>query len=316
MPEVHTIRDKNIHFSIVIPVYNEEKTLNELYKRLTNVMRQQEKDYEIIFVDDGSKDSSFKVLKELNEKDNRIVVLRFSRNFGQHPAVIAGFHHIRGEVIITLDADLQNPPEEIPKLLEKLKEGYDVVTGYRVNRRDSFLVRSSSFIVGKIIAKIAGSNLRDYGCMLRVYTREAIEKIKLFKERVTYITLLTSWMGLKIAEIETSHDSRFGGKSKYSLLGRSKLFINIITDFSTFPIRAISFVGISFIILGIFGMLSSFFCSIFYTFTAFLILIIGGVSLFFLGVQFIILGILGAYIARIYVEVQARPYFIIEEKLG
>jgi len=207
--------------SVVIPIYNEEENIRILYQKLISSLNKLGLSYEIIFVDDGSKDKSLEILKDIQKGDDNVVVISFRRNFGQTPAFCAGFKYAKGEVIVTMDGDLQNDPEDIGKLLNVLNNGYDLVSGWRKNRKDRFINRKlPSMIANWLISKVTGTKLHDYGCSLKAYRREVIKNIKLYGEMHRFIPALANQVGAKIAEVEVSHNPRIYGKSKYGISDR------------------------------------------------------------------------------------------------
>ncbi|MFH1867823.1 MAG: glycosyltransferase family 2 protein [Candidatus Omnitrophota bacterium] len=204
-------------YSVVIPLYNESENLDPLYKRVSSVLDSLGGDYEIIFIDDGSTDGSYDTLKDIAFLDKRVVVISFDKNYGQHPAVMAGFEQAKGEYVITLDSDLQNPPEEIPRLLKEMKPGIDMVAGYRKKRYDTFFRRCSSSMVNVFFSLLSGVWLKDYGSMLRIFNREtAMESARRYCKERLYIPLLVSKITKNIKEIETGHADRFRGESRYN----------------------------------------------------------------------------------------------------
>ncbi len=243
--------DNEKYVSIVIPVFNEEKSLNELYGQLDSVMKAIKKEYEIIFIDDGSKDSSLETLKKIQKSDPAVKIISFCRNFGQHAAIMAGFKSAKGRIIVTLDADLQNPPAEIPKLIQKIEEGFDIVAGNRIDRKDKPHRKILSIIMNRIISKLTGVKLNDYGCMLRAYRRKTIGHLLEYGEKSVYIPAFTSWLSSNVAEIPVAHNQRKHGKSKYGFLKFLRQAFDLITAYSLFPIQLISIIGAIFSILGI-----------------------------------------------------------------
>lgn len=217
--------------SIVIPVFNEAGNLPNLYRRLNSVLPVVGRDYEIIFVDDGSSDGSFEILKDLVQKDSKVKVVKLIKNFGQHSAILAGFEKCKAEVVVTLDADLQNPPEEIPKLIKKMEESYDVVAGWRKERKDSLSRRLYSFLFSFLISCLLQKKLKDYGCMLRAYRRPIVEAILKAKERTLFIPVLACQLGAKTVEVEVAHQKREAGQSKYDLLSLLKLNLKVLATF-------------------------------------------------------------------------------------
>ncbi|MCB0195214.1 MAG: glycosyltransferase family 2 protein [Anaerolineae bacterium] len=312
-----------MYVSIVIPLLNEEESINLLHKRLTEALSNVEKKCEIIFIDDGSTDTSFKKLKALQEQDSRIHVIRFRRNFGQTAAFSAGFNKARGDVVITMDADLQNDPNDIPLLLEKIDEGYDVVSGWRVDRQDTFITRKlPSIIANSLISKMTGVNLHDYGCSLKAYRSDVVKNINLYGEMHRFIPALASWMGIQVAEVPVNHFARKFGKSKYGLGRIVKVFLDLLTvkfllHYATRPIQVFGFLGLLSLIggtvLGIYlSVLRLFFEQGLRDRPALLLAIL----LVVLGVQFVTMGLIGEMITRTYYEAQNKPIYAIKEVLG
>ncbi|MFQ5735699.1 MAG: glycosyltransferase family 2 protein [Thermodesulfobacteriota bacterium] len=308
--------------SIVIPVYEEEESLPHLYRSIKDVMDKLGRKYEIVFVDDGSRDGSLKVLEGLQKKDPVVVVVSFRRNFGQTAAMAAGFEYARCDIIITMDADLQNDPTDIPKLLEKIKD-YDVVSGWRKNRQDKLISRRlPSMIANGLISRVTGVHLHDYGCTLKAYRKEVIKNVKLYGEMHRFIPAIASWVGASITEVETNHHARKFGTSKYGISRTIRVVLDLITvkflqSFSTRPIHAFGPGGL---ILGFVGFLIALYLS-------FEKLILGrdiggrpllflGVLLIILGVQLVVMGLLGEMLARIYHESQGKPIFTVKKVLG
>jgi len=300
-------------YSVVIPVFNEEPNLEPLYARLKGVMDSLQETYEIVFVDDGSTDSSFQILVGLHQKDRNIKVIRFTRNFGQHPAVMAGFNTARGELIITLDADLQNPPEEIPKLIEKLGEGYEVVFGVFQQRKHSAFRRAGSRFSKWILARIlpvGTTNLSGFRA-LRSY---AVGQLKLLNEKNKFLDGLLCWMGYKVATVEVGHDERHSGKTKYTPFKLVSLWLDMVISFTDFPLKIATFGGL---LLGALSLLLALFYLIRYFLygysvpgfatTAILIAFFSGVQLFFLG-------ILGEYMGRVNRDVKNKPEYIVRDR--
>jgi undecaprenyl-phosphate 4-deoxy-4-formamido-L-arabinose transferase len=303
--------------SVVIPVFNEEENLRELGERLIRTLTGMGRPYEIIFVDDGSSDHSWELLSELNgQYPHNIRALQFHRNFGQHQAIFAGFQAARGQVMVTLDADLQNPPEEIPRLVAKLAEGYDTVGGWRENRRDSIFRRLPSQLVNYVMSRVTGVQLRDYGCMLRAYRREVIDSINQCQESSSFIPALANLFSHRVAEIPVGHAERERGQSKYSLFKLLRLNFDLMTGFSNLPIHMVGFMGVTIALLGLLFGLYLFIRRIFMgpevegLFTLFAILFV------FVGLNTLGLALIGEYVGRIYREVRQRPRFIIRQTLG
>ena len=303
--------------SVVIPVYNEEDNLRELGERLIRTLTGLGRTFEIICVDDGSSDRSWQVLSELNERyPGAIRALQFNRNFGQHQAIFAGFQAARGQIMVTLDADLQNPPEEIPRLVAKLEEGYDTVGGWRENRQDSFFRKFPSMLVNYVMSRVTGVKLRDYGCMLRAYRREVVDSINRCQESSSFIPALANLFSQRVAEIPVGHAERERGQSKYSLIKLLRLNVDLMTGFSNLPIHLVGVMGVAIAVLGLlFGFLL-FIRRIFVgpevegVFTLFAILFV------FVGLNTLGLALIGEYVGRIYREVRGRPRYVIRRTLG
>jgi undecaprenyl-phosphate 4-deoxy-4-formamido-L-arabinose transferase len=272
--------------------------------------------YEVIYIDDGSRDSTFAVLSELHRQDpHHIKGIRLLRNFGQHPAVTAGFEQVSGRIVITLDSDLQNPPEEIPKLLAKLEEGYDVVVGWRQMRQDSILRTWPTKFINWLISKSTGVKLHDYGSMMRVYRREVVQLLNQTHEATKFITALTSWLGVSIIEVPVRHEAALDGQSRYNLRRLFRMTLDLATGYSLVPIQIVTGVGLLMAALGIgTGVFLLAWRIIFNTnptgLTSFIALL-----LVLFGIQLAGLGIVGEYIGRIYVEVRRRPYYLIKSIL-
>jgi len=314
--------DKNISYksiSVVVPVYNEQSNLEEFIRRTMAVLDGLSNPSELILVDDGSRDASPMIISEAAEENpGRITGVFFNRNYGQHTAVRAGFSESRGDIVVTLDADLQNPPEEIPKLVEKSGEGYDVVGTVRVGRQDTFFRRIFSWMINQITAKATGVRMHDYGCMLRAYSRPVINAILQCPERSTFIPVLANTFANRTVEIDVEHAERPAGDSKYGILKLINLQFDLLTSMTTFPLRLLSFIGAIISCVGIgFGLLILI-IRIFQgpewaaqgVFTLFAILFI------FIGAQFIAMGLIGEYIGRIYTEAQARPRYFVRTRIG
>jgi len=309
--------------SVVIPLYNEEESVPQLYEELTATLEATGHPYEIIVVDDGSSDSSFDHLQRLHELDPRLKVIRFRRNFGQTAAFAAGFDAAQGDVIVTLDADLQNDPADIPRLLTKANEGYDVVSGWRVKRRDPFHRRLPSQVANWLISRVTGVRLHDYGCSLKVYRREVVKNIRLYGELHRFIPAIASWMGVSIAEIQVNHRPRSFGRSKYGTVTRTvKVFLDLLTvrfllSYATRPIHV--FGGLGLLAVGAGSALG-----LYLTYVKLVLredignrpLLTLAVLLMIVGVQMISMGLLGELVVRTYHESQDKPIYVVREKLG
>lgn len=308
--------------SIVIPVYEEEESLPHLYRSIKDVMDPLKRKYEIVFVDDGSKDGTFKALEAFQKKDPAVVVVSFRRNFGQTAAMAAGFEYAQGDIIVTMDADLQNDPADIPKLLEKMK-GHDVVSGWRKKRQDKFISRRlPSMLANGLISKVTGVHLHDYGCTLKAYRKEVIKNVRLYGEMHRFIPAIASWVGASITEVETNHRARQFGKSKYGISRTIRVILDLITvkflqSFSTRPIHAFGPWGL---LLGLAG----FAMALYLSFEKIILgESIGGrpllslsVLLMILGVQLVVMGLLGEMLARVYHESQGKPIYTVKKVLG
>jgi undecaprenyl-phosphate 4-deoxy-4-formamido-L-arabinose transferase len=302
------------YLSIVIPVYNESDNLEQLYQRLINVLDKNKKPYEILFINDGSQDDSYNKLNELHKRrPEQIRVIHFNGNFGQHMAVMAGFERVRGEIIITLDADLQNPPEEIPALVHAMEEGHDYVGGVRQNRQDTFFRRFASRLNNWLRYKMTKIRLSDQGCMLRAYSRSLIDLMVASKETSLFIPAQAYSLSSRPTEITVSHDAREAGKSKYNLYRLLRLNFDLMTGFSLLPLQIFTMLGI--LISGLSGLfvVYMFLRRLFVgpeaegVFTLFAILFL------LMGICLMGLGIMGEYIGRIYQEVRQRPRYVIKE---
>jgi undecaprenyl-phosphate 4-deoxy-4-formamido-L-arabinose transferase len=305
------------YISVVIPVFNEEENLGELSRRLLSALAADGRPFEIIFVDDGSTDRSWEILSDFHQRyPDYIRVIQFTRNFGQHQAIFAGFQATRGRIVVTLDADLQNLPEDIPKLVAKLEEGYDTVGGWRENRLDSWCRRLPSYVVNRTMSWVTGVQLKDYGCMLRAYRREVVDGINQCQESSSFIPALANLFSRRVAEIPVGHAERERGKSKYNLLKLLRLNFDLMTGFSHLPIHLVGALGVAIALLGFCFGLFLFIRRLFVgpevegVFTLFAILFV------FLGLNTFGLALIGAYVARIYKEVRGRPRYIIRQTLG
>jgi undecaprenyl-phosphate 4-deoxy-4-formamido-L-arabinose transferase len=305
--------------SIVVPVYNEQENLHELIRRCTESCSRMQRPFELVLVDDGSRDSSPDIITEAAEQDgSNVVGVLLNRNYGQHAAVMAGFAESRGGIIVTLDADLQNPPEEIPRLVDAVEEGFDAVGSVRVPRCDSFFRRIASLIVNRIAQKATGVMMQDYGCMLRAYRRFVVDAMLQCHERSTFIPILANSFARKTTEIEVNHASRLDGNSKYSLWRLINLQFDLLTSITTFPLRVLSVLGVVISTVGVgFGIFLLVMRLIHGSawaaegvFTLFAVLFI------FVGAQFIGMGLLGEYIGRIYHDVRARPRYFVHRVVG
>ena len=312
----------DLKLSLVIPVFNEEGNLEILHSRIHEALRDLAGSYEIIFVDDGSTDGSFKALRELHRLDDHVIVIRFRRNFGQTAAFAAGFKRARGEVVVTMDADLQNDPADIPRLLEKIEEGFDVVSGWRANRKDRWISRRlPSMLANFLISQVTGVHLHDYGCSLKAYRREVVKNVSLYGELHRFIPALASWMGTEIAEIPVNHFPRRFGRSKYGISRITRVFLDLLTvrfllSYATRPLQIFGLLGLfSFFIGGAMIAYLGIVRLIFQEPIANRPLLTITILLIMVGVQLITMGLLGEMTARTYHETQDKPIYAIREVL-
>lgn len=307
---------KCVDFSVVVPVFNEEEVIQDTYYRLKQVMDRVPGSYELIFVDDGSTDNSREILKALSRKDRTIKIIIFSRNFGHQAAITAGMDFAEGKAVVVIDADLQDPPEVILKMIEKWKEGYDVVYGKRIKREgETFFKKITAACFYRVLRKLANYDLPTDVGDFRLVDRKVCDILKNFREKNRYLRGMISWMGFRQGEVEYVREERQAGTTKYTLQKMIKLAFDAITSFSYKPLKMASYLGVilccgSLLYLA-FAVLQSFFTRITPAWG-----ISVAVSLFFNGVILVVLGIMGEYIGRIYEEAKDRPIYIIAEKVG
>lgn len=312
-----------IDISVIIPAFNEEENVTVLYKELTSVLRTLNRDYEIIFVDDCSTDATYQRLSELHSLDDHVKIIKFRKNFGQSAAMKAGFDHALGNLIITLDADLQNDPHDIPQMLETMeKEHYDVVCGWRYNRQDPFFKKIFSGFANSFRACLTGETIHDSGCTLRVYKQEAVKNIELFGELHRYIPAILLWEGYKIGEVKTNHRERAFGKSKYNWNRLIKGFLDllVIAFWQKYSVRPMHIFGGAGLIIGGIGFIIAFYLGvsriIFGTGLTDRPLFLVALVLLVLGVQFIALGIIADILLRIYYGQNVRKNYLIDVKVS
>ncbi len=305
--------DKQPDVSIVVPVFNEVDLIEELLSRIKTVCEGLNRTYEIVVVDDGSTDGYYEKLKQFRGKGNSLRIVKFTRNFGQQAAVLAGFRISKGDIIVQLDSDLQNPPEEIPKLLSAMSDDIDLVTTTHRKRRDSTLRVTGSRCLLKIGQMLFGDSVKLNLSSFRALRRSVVKKIEACKDRSRYMAVLMSWMGLPTAEIEVEHHERKKGITKYSILNLLILSWDLVTGYSSFPLRMVTY-------MGMFGALLGFLMMAFLLFQRIVngILIEGFVVLlavfaFFAGVQLLSIGFLGEYLGRVHHQIQERPDYIVEK---
>ncbi len=302
--------------SVIIPVYNEEAGLKALFERLYPALDAMRTSYEVIFINDGSRDRSAAMLAEqFRARPDTTRVVLLNGNYGQHMAILAGFEQSRGAIVLTLDADLQNPPEEIGKLVEKMREGYDYVGSIRRDRQDTLWRRKASRAMNRLRERITRIRMTDQGCMLRAYSRQIIDTINRCGEVNTFIPALAYTFAQNPIEVEVAHEERFAGESKYSFYSLIRLNFDLVTGFSVVPLQWLSFIGVI-LSMGSAGLFLLLVIRRFVigaevqgVFTLF------AITFFMLGVIIFALGLLGEYIGRIYQQVRARPRYLIQTVL-
>jgi glycosyltransferase involved in cell wall biosynthesis len=335
MPASKTEKQKAVakaapELSLFLPVLNEEDNLRPMHKKIQEALASLGKTAEVIYVDDGSTDKSLQILREIAAGDDRVRVISLRRNYGQTAAMSAGIDAAHGEILIPMDADLQNDPKDIAKLLEKLDEGYDVVSGWRKNRQDKLVSRKiPSWIANSIISKIGGVPLHDYGCSLKAYRREVLKDVKLYGEMHRFIPIYASWAGARVTEIPVDHHARMMGKSKYGISRTIKVVFDLMTikfmaSYQTKPIY----------VFGTFGLIA-FFVSIFSGLYAIFLkgarvlgfpryhadfvetpLPILSIVMFAIALQFFLMGLLAEMMVRTYHESQDKAIYAVREKIG
>ena len=309
--------------SIFLPVFDEEPNLRPLHEKLDKALEQLGRTAEIIYVDDGSRDKSLAILRELAERDARVRVVSLKRNYGQTAAMAAGIDAARGRVLIPMDADLQNDPADIARLLDKLDEGYDVVSGWRKNRQDKLITRKiPSMIANRLISWIGGVPLHDYGCSLKAYRRESLEDVRLYGEMHRFIPIYASWAGARVTEIPVEHHARTMGKSKYGLSRTIKVLFDLLTikfmaSYQTKPIYVFGAFGVLSFLISIFAGLFALFLKL--THRADFIqtpLPVLAIVMFAVGIQFLLMGLLAEMLVRTYHESQSKRIYAVREMIG
>jgi glycosyltransferase involved in cell wall biosynthesis len=312
-----------VDLSIVVPIYNEEENVPILHGRISQALDDTKLDYELILVDDGSSDNSYPALKLLASKDPRVKVIRLRRNFGQTAAMAAGFDLASGRVVVPMDGDLQNDPLDIPLLLARIDEGYDVVSGWRKDRKDTFINRRlPSIMANSFISYLTGVHLHDYGCTLKAYRREVLEDVNLYGEMHRFVPALASQVGARVTEMPVRHHERLHGQSKYGISRTMKVILDLMTvkfllSYSTKPIQLFGRWGIYTLGAGSLSGAITVYMKLFeqvsmnrnplLILTAFLL---------FMGVQFIVMGLLAELSARTYYEAQGKQIYNIKEKIN
>lgn len=305
--------------SIVIPLYNEEDNIMPLYESIRSVMDREGKEYEVLFVDDGSTDRTYQIIEEIAARDSRVRPIGLRRNFGQTAAFAAGFDHAKGDVIVTMDGDLQNDPRDIPKLLSLIGE-YDIVSGWRRKRKDPFLTRRlPSMIANYLISRVTGVRLHDYGCSLKAYRADVLRNINLYGEMHRFIPAVASWYGVRVAEVETTHHPRLYGRSKYGISRTIRVILDLITvkflqSFSTKPLQAFGPIGL---LCGAAGFIISLYLTILKLSGQSIggrPLLLLGVLLIIVGIQLIGMGLIGEMLVRVYHETQKKPIYVLRDR--
>jgi glycosyltransferase involved in cell wall biosynthesis len=314
---------ERVEISVVIPLYNEVENIELLYQQLKPVLEALDKTYEIVLIDDGSTDGTFLILKRLQAADPRLRVVRLRRNFGQSAAFSAGFDLASGQVIVTMDGDLQNDAADIPLLLAKVEEGFDVVSGWRIKRQDVFLTRRlPSMIANALISKVTRVRLHDYGCSLKAYRSEVLKNVRLYGELHRFIPALASWMGIQVAEVPVEHHARKFGRSKYGLRRTFRVILDLLTvkfllDYATRPIQIFGLGGMLSLTIGTaLGIYLVILRLVYHQGLRDRPLLLLVILLIVLGVQLITMGLLGEMVVRTYHETQSKPIYMIKEVLG
>ena len=312
-----------MEISVIIPFMNEEENIRPLYQQLVTALKGLAKRYEIIFVDDGSTDRTYEIMRDLASNDKDLKVIGFRKNFGQTAAIYAGFLHSAGNIIVLMDGDLQNDPADIKRLLDKLDEGYDIVSGWRRDRKDALLLRRfPSLVANNLISFVTRLKLHDYGCTLKAYKATIIRNMKLYGEMHRFIPAIANWQGASIAEIEVEHHPRKTGKTKYGIERILKVLLDLITikffgSFLAKPIYIFGSVGIALTLSAFATVVLLIIRKVFFGF--YIIqspLTLLSIMLLILGVMFILLGILAEIMVRLYYSSEKQPPFYIKEKIN
>lgn len=308
--------------SVVIPLLNEEESLPVLYKELKDALNPLDMNYELVFINDGSTDGSAAILAGMHAEDSRVVVVNFRRNFGQTAAMSAGFNYARGEIVIAMDADLQNDPADIPKLIAKIEEGYDVVTGWRYDRKDTFINRRlPSIIANKLISKTTGVRLHDYGCTLKAFRRDVIKELHLYGEMHRFIPAIASGIGIKFTEVKVNHRARRFGTTKYGITRTVRVILDLMTvkfllSYATRPIHVFGMMGL---ISGGIGFIIALVMTIQREFYGIGLsnrpMLLLAILLIILGFQFVSLGLIAELQARTYHESQNKQIYYVKNVL-
>ena len=309
--------------SLFLPVLDEEENLRPMHAKIQEALESLGKTAEVIYVDDGSTDSSLKILREIAAEDSRVRVISLRRNYGQTAAMSAGIDAAKGDILIPMDADLQNDPKDIARLLEKLDEGFDVVSGWRKNRKDKLIMRKiPSWIANSVISKIGGVPLHDYGCSLKAYRRDVLQDVKLYGEMHRFIPIYASWAGARVTEIPVDHHARTMGKSKYGISRTVKVVFDLMTikfmaEYHTKPIYVFGTFGLLAFLLSMVAGIWAFVLKFVYG-TSFILtpLPIIAIVMLAISVQFILMGLLAEMLVRTYHESQDKTIYAVREKIG
>lgn len=311
------------YLSILLPLYNEEENIRLQYEEITAAVDSLKVEYEILFVDDGSTDRSFEILSSIAAHDERVKLIQFRRNFGQTAAMAAGIDHSRGEILVFMDSDLQNDPRDIGRLLEKIEEGYDVVSGWRKNRKDNLFIRTiPSRIANRLIARVSGVRLHDLGCSLKAYRGEVLRQVKLYGEMHRFIPIHASWVGASITEIPVNHNPRRFGKSKYGIIRTFKVILDLFTvkfmgSYATKPIYIFGGAGIVLFAGSILSGSAVILMKLFLRHSMIRNpLLLLTVMLIILSAMFIMLGLLAEISIRTYHESQSMPPYRVRKKVN
>ncbi len=306
------MEENNPEISVVIPVFNEEPNLQELFRRTVETLEATGRTFEIVAVDDGSTDGSLPFLKKFREVDERLRIVCLARNFGQSPALYAGFAYVRGKIIAMLDADLQNPPEDLPKLIAKIDEGYDFVSGWRRCRQDSYFRTLPSRYLNYLVNVSTKSRFHDVGCCLKAFRREVTQHLIQFTHRSRYIAVDVAWLGVRATEVEVGHGERAAGKSKYGLFKLFRTGFDLVTSVTAAPLQFFGLIGWLFALVGFgMGIRLAYFRYMYGELNQFITVI--AIFFFLFGMQMTATGLMCEYISRIYIEVQNRPYYVVKE---
>jgi glycosyltransferase involved in cell wall biosynthesis len=320
-----TVEGRSVAYSIVVPLFNEQESVPQLYVKIIDVMDAVGEPFEIVFVDDGSRDGTFRQLSEIARDDGRVLAVRLRRNFGQTAALKAGFDHSQGDIIISMDGDLQHDPAEIPKFIEKMKEGFDIVSGWRVARTDAWLTRQfPSRVANRIMAKLSRVDLHDFGTTFKAYRREILSEIHLYGELHRFIPALASWAGASIAEVPVTNIPRQSGKSNYGISRTIRVLLDLISvkfllDYSTRPLQLFGLPGLACLLTG--GVIDLWLVIEKLVKNQDIIashgpLLLMGTALVMCGIQFMSIGLIGELLARTYYESQDKPVYSVRELLG